>query len=88
MPNPNPTNLVTVSLVTVMAEAAQQAALTAIDEMVNERCTDICARREAGTIDLDMFLAKMREVREARNRVKATIVPQWWDGRFTDGREP
>ena len=75
-------------LVTVMTECAQQAALAAIDEMVNERCTDICARRAAGTLDLDMFLAELTAVKEARNRVKATIVPQWWDSRFTDGREP
>jgi len=81
--NPNPTDLVT-----VMTKAAEQAALTAIDEMVYERCTDICDRRAAGTIDLDMFLAELQEVKEARNRVKATLVPQWWDGTFTDGREP
>ena len=87
-PNRNPTDLVRVDLVTVMAEAAQQAALTAIDEMVRDRCTDICDRRAAGTIDIDMFLAELREVKEARDRVKATIVPQRLDGTFTGGRKP
>ena len=75
-------------LVTVMTECAQQAALAAIDEMVNERCTDICARRKAGTIDLDMFLASLTSINEARKRVRATIVPQRLDGTFTGGRKP
>jgi hypothetical protein len=81
--NPNPTDLVA-----VMTAATRQAALAALDKMFNERCSRICDRRAAGTIDIDMFLAELREVEEARKRVKATIFPQTWDGTFTDGREP
>jgi len=81
--NPNPRDLVA-----EMTEVAREAARESVTDMVSARCTHICGLREKGKLDLDQFLAALTEVKEARDRVLLTIFPDWWDGTFTDGREP
>jgi hypothetical protein len=67
--------------------AAQAGGLAALDAEFAERMTCLALLGDRRSVDDAEFFSVFRALVAARSRVLRTLVPETWDGRFTDGGE-